>query len=514
MGQFKKECDNLFVEEMTEYANSNTLLDGSKVVINNGDIYLGSKKLYCGTKSIIDDVLIWCSNIACILVYFECVCKVFRKFRVSFRQDKCHFLLDRVEYVGHDLLSNGNCPAKSKFNMIEDWSLPTTGTGLHSFVGLVMFYHRYAPYLEMRIKPLRVLIKKYFRSDIPLMAWTPTLITLFHDIKVSITSSPVLARYDPSKPTFLKTDWSAEGMGWILMQPADDEESIKATKLLRETGECLFDLTRGGARLRPTGFGSRCCVPKEKKYHSFVGEAACGRWAISQNRRFLWGTHFYWMCDCKAIKEILDYNGPIAMMCRWAQELLGYHFSILHRSARMMIDVDGLSRRFGAIIAQHLCVAALLYKYDVMKRPDAYNQDLSEVDGATSITPSKASSNIDIPVLTTKTIAACRTSVITINDRALVVIPTTHPSSSQDTIHSVPILLHYIPDHTHSSTTLDEEETARPLLRIAQNSICTWVCIDDVLGSFLSWSKYSSSGSVEWNIINVFTSRLILNYYI
>ena len=32
-----------------------------------------------------------------------------------------------------------------------------------------------------------------------------------------------------------------------------------------------------------------------------------------------------------AIKEILDYDDPIVMIYRWAQELLGYHFSILHR---------------------------------------------------------------------------------------------------------------------------------------------------------------------------------------
>ena len=53
-------------------------------------------------------------------------------------------------------------------------------------------------------------------------------------------------------------------MGWILMQPADDEESVHATKILLETGKCLFDLIRGGVCLRPTGLGSRCCLPKEK----------------------------------------------------------------------------------------------------------------------------------------------------------------------------------------------------------------------------------------------------------
>lgn len=71
-------------------------------------------------------------------------------------------LLDRLELVGQDLMADGNCPEKSKFNMITDWSLSTTGAGLHSFVGLVMFYDRYVPYLEIRVKPLRILIKKYF----------------------------------------------------------------------------------------------------------------------------------------------------------------------------------------------------------------------------------------------------------------------------------------------------------------------------------------------------------------
>ena len=80
--------------------------------------------------------------------------------------------------------------------------MPTTGSNLHSFIGLVMFYHRYAPYLEMRSKSLRALIKLYFRATIPLLAWTPKLIQLFEDVKATIISSLVLERYDPGKLTF------------------------------------------------------------------------------------------------------------------------------------------------------------------------------------------------------------------------------------------------------------------------------------------------------------------------
>ena len=105
-------------------------------------------------------------------------------------------------------------------------------------------------------------------------------------------------------------------MGWILMQPARDKESTAALETLKNTGECKFDLSIDGARLKPIAFGSRSCTTAESKLHSFTGEAACGRWAIAQNKKFLWGDHFYWLCDCAAVKEILEYSGSISMICR------------------------------------------------------------------------------------------------------------------------------------------------------------------------------------------------------
>ena len=66
-------------------------------------------------------------------------------------------------------------------------------------------------------------------------------------------------------------------MGWIHMQPYDDEVSTRAAELLLSGGTCQFDLTPNSARLRPIAFGSRSCNPMESKLHSFVGKAACGR---------------------------------------------------------------------------------------------------------------------------------------------------------------------------------------------------------------------------------------------
>ena len=178
------------------------------------------------------------------MIYLECVCKVFQKYRVSFRLENFYFLKEGIEYVCHDVTEDVNCPAQSNFYLINDWKLPTNGQSLFLFIGLVYFYYRYSPYFELCMNPLRKFLKIFYRKPIPLMAWTPALIEIFNKLKKVVTSSKVLARFDTNKLTFLKTYWRPEVVGSILMQPIDDEESQQVVKLLRETREFLFNLSK------------------------------------------------------------------------------------------------------------------------------------------------------------------------------------------------------------------------------------------------------------------------------
>ena len=96
--------------------------------------------------------------------------------------------------------------------------------------------------------------------------------------------------------------------------------------------------------------------------------------------------HFYWICDCFAIKKILEYDGSIPMICRWAQELLGYQFSVLHRNNRTTADVDVLTRRFGPLIAEHYCIAAILHRRDGYRRPLTYERTCFHSSATTTLT--------------------------------------------------------------------------------------------------------------------------------
>ena len=115
------------------------------------------------------------------------------------------------------------------------------------------------------------------------------MITLFDDCKNQLITSPLLLRCDSSKPVFPKTNWSTGGMGYILMQADESPQSLAVLTLLEDTGECIFDLSLDGPRLRSVFFNSRSNQTFEVHYHSFVDEVACGRWVFSCYRKYLWG---------------------------------------------------------------------------------------------------------------------------------------------------------------------------------------------------------------------------------
>ena len=73
----KEEWDNIFTERLQELIH----LEGDAVTVSiTTEVNIGNKKLIFGTKIIIDDILLWCSNVNALLIYSECVCEIFLKY--------------------------------------------------------------------------------------------------------------------------------------------------------------------------------------------------------------------------------------------------------------------------------------------------------------------------------------------------------------------------------------------------------------------------------------------------
>ena len=270
------------------------------------------------------------------------------------------------------------------------------------------------------------------------------------------------------------------------MQPASDNKSQAASKKLLISGECLFGLSNHGAKLKPISFGSRSCTLVERHFHSFMGEAASGRWSIEQNRKYLWGSYFWWICDYSSVKELLEYNGTIPLVCLWAQELLGYQFTIIHRPNRMMADVDSLTRRYGSLIAMNCMVSSILYQRDTVTRPFAYVTKIFHNSSTAKLTP---------PVFSKTPTPLLHNGYITTTCAKLNESPSTVFTKNTQQIISSNLILYTSFESIFPkipSVTADDKDNR--ILIASQSFFSNWWNINDVIRSQCYWFKVKDYG--------------------
>ena len=81
----------------------------------------GGHEIVTGSRTIIDDGLLWSNSLLMLLLLFECVSKVLAEYRVSLKISKCHLISDIFECVGRDILQHRNTTARSKYDLVHNW---------------------------------------------------------------------------------------------------------------------------------------------------------------------------------------------------------------------------------------------------------------------------------------------------------------------------------------------------------------------------------------------------------
>ena len=182
------------------------------------------------------------------------------------------------------------------------------------------------------------------------------------------------------------------------------------------------------------------------------------------------------------MEESLEYNGEIAMVARWAQELLSYHFSVIHRPAQMIMDVDGLTRRFDSLPSQYAHIASLLSTMDRQARPDVYTDSISGYSLASKVPSDPGNNNSFPPILTGSTIIGYHNATIP--------TPGSDDIAPVTIISSISIMLHFAIPFAPLSSTCDikNDSVIWKMTTLASDIIINWLCVDDVCGSFLAWS--------------------------
>ena len=92
-----------------------THINKQVTITETDEVFIEDKNQISGSRTIINDILLLWYNLRAILVYLECVCKVFQKYCVRFRLDKYDFLKDSIEYAIYGVTEDVNCPTQSNF---------------------------------------------------------------------------------------------------------------------------------------------------------------------------------------------------------------------------------------------------------------------------------------------------------------------------------------------------------------------------------------------------------------
>ena len=107
----------------------------------------------------------------------------------------------------------------------------------------------------MRAAPLRSLIKGEYTDSIA-DHWTPQAESARNDLKEAILLDPCIQRFDYRKLVVLRTDFSSFGFGYVLLQPGNDEASVRAAQDYRAGIGFSFMTIGLKATLRPICFGA------------------------------------------------------------------------------------------------------------------------------------------------------------------------------------------------------------------------------------------------------------------
>ena len=121
---------------------------------------------------------------------------------------------EEIEFLGMIVGRKGIRVDPDKIEVVRSWPRPRTLTELRSFIGLLQFFRRFIRDFSGIAAPLTNLTKK----DVGIQKWSAHCTNAFEQLKIAITTAPVLVSPDWSKPFRCHIDASQRAVGGILTQ--------------------------------------------------------------------------------------------------------------------------------------------------------------------------------------------------------------------------------------------------------------------------------------------------------
>lgn len=120
---------------------------------------------------------------------------------------KCEFAQKSISYLGHIISGASVAIDPQKVAAVANWPIPTLVKELRGFLGLASYYRKFVCHFGILAKPLT--------HKNTIFTWTSVHHESFLALKHALSSSPVLALPNFSRPFSIETDASGGGIGAV-----------------------------------------------------------------------------------------------------------------------------------------------------------------------------------------------------------------------------------------------------------------------------------------------------------
>lgn len=266
----------------------------------------------------LDDILVYSKTYPEHREHLRLIMQKLREAKLFGRPLKCSFFMKEVNFCGY-VISEGKVQMQpQKIDAVQKWPVPQSVTHLRSFLGLANFYHKFVQNFATIAAPLYLLTRKGRPWQ-----WTVAAQKAFDELKVALTSAPVLILPDMSKPFIVTTDASLVATGAVLAQDHGQGE-------------------------QPIAYLSQKLNSAEQNYPAHERELLAVKRAFDNWRSYLFGKKFTLVTDSSAIKYIMSQQVLTGRRARWAEQFADYDFEVVHRPGKTNVVADALSRLYMA----------------------------------------------------------------------------------------------------------------------------------------------------------------------
>lgn len=231
--------------------------------------------------------------------------------------EKCKFCKASLSFLGYVIDKDGLHSNPDKVSAICDFPRPQTTTEVKRFIGMASWYRKFIKNFSELINPLNKLLKN--RKKGQKIIWTSEANISFENLKTCLSTAPVLTNPDFSKLFTIQTDASDVAVGSVLTQGEGDDERVIA-------------------------YASRSLSKAERSYTTTERELLSIIFSVNKFLSYIQGVNFRVITDHSSLLWLHRLRNPTGRLARWAAYLSQFNIEFKHRSGKLNVIPDALSR--------------------------------------------------------------------------------------------------------------------------------------------------------------------------